>query len=192
MELHCGVAGKGSALLLPLLILLLSLDSEAASGQGIELRLGTSGNTIRADVVFQWERKEELLRFVRGGLGSRVEFLFRIQEKRHTILPFFQEALVSETSLARSASFDIFSDEYSVSSEREGKAVFATADDFLRYFFSVRDCAVLNGLRSGTSYAVAVQVRLTPIRLVPPLNIISLFGGMATFTSPWVRQEVRP
>jgi hypothetical protein len=192
MEIHGGVAGKGRASLLPLLVFLLLLASEAVSGQEIELRLGTSGNTIRADVSFQWAKKEELLGYVRGGLGSRVEFHFRIQEKHPTIFAIFQEVLVSETSLARSASYDIFSDKYSVTSEREGKAFYTTADDFLLSFFSVRDCAVFNGLRSGTTYAVTVQVRLTPIQLIPPLNIISLFGGMATFTSPWVRQEVHP
>jgi len=185
-------AGTGRILVPPLVILLLLLAPAAACGQEIELRLGTTGTSIRADVLFRWEKESELIEFVRGGLGSRVEFLFRIQEKRPSPLPFLREALVSETSLERSASFDIFSGKYSVSSEREGKAFYETADDFLQDFFSVRDCAVFNGLHPGTAYAVDVQVRLTPIRLVPPLNIISLFGDMAAFTSPWVRQEVAP
>ena len=179
----------------PSLILLLLVAAQAALGQGIDLRLRTSGNAVSADLVFQWEKwegREELLENVRGGLGSRVEFLFRVLEKRPSFLSFLREVQVSETSLSRSASFDIFSNEYSVTSDGAEEAFFSTPEDFLRRFFAVEDHTVLSARRPGTNYAVAVQVRLTPIRLVPPLNIIALFGGISSFTSPWVRREVAP
>jgi hypothetical protein len=192
MKNHGG-AERGRATALSFLILLLLFTSEAAFSQAIELRVRASGNAVSAELAFQWEQKEKLLEFVKSGLGSRVEFLFRLQKKRRAIFPFLQETVVSETSLERSASFDIFSNEYSVASEREGKTFYTMPDEFLAHFFTVRDLVVFNGLQPGSSYAVAVQVRLTPIRLVPPLNIISLFGGMmAPYASPWIRQEVLP
>jgi hypothetical protein len=192
MGIHNGHAGRGLVPFPPVLILLLLFAAPALPGQAIELRVRASGNTISADLVFQWEKKEDILKSVRGGLGSRVEFLFRVREKKPSFLPFFREVLVSQSSLSRSAYFDIFSNEYSMTSESEGRTFFAAPEDFLRRFLCVNDLAVFAGLRPGTSYAVAVQVRLTPTRLVPPLNIISLWGGMAPFTSPWVQQEIAP
>lgn len=174
------------------LMLLLSFLGQAAYGQEIGLYLRTSGRTVSAELVFQWDQRTELLEYVKGGLGSRVEFLFRVHEKRPAIVPFLQEVLVSETSLERSASFDIFSGEYSVVSQREGKAFYTEPEAFLAQFLTVRDLVVFSGLQTGSSYAVAVKVRLTPIRFVPPLNIIALFGGMAPYNSPWIRREVLP
>ena len=61
----------------------------------------------------------------------------------------------------------------------------------LRGYFRVSGAPLiaLQPDQRGSCY-VAVQVQFDPVRLMPPLTIVSLAGAGGRFTTPWTRAEI--
>ena len=70
----------------------------------------------------------------------------------------------------------------------QGVRKFDRQEEFLENFFKLTDfpLARLADL-NGVDYYVLARISLNPVRIVPPLNIITLFSSGAT--TPWVESS---
>ncbi len=163
--------------------------------QDLSLSVRTLPQTILASVSFQWNRQSELVSSLRDGLESRVVFTLRVYQKRQGFLPFPRDRLLSETVLARSAFWDFLDARFVVESDDGTRTVYADADDLLRGLFSVRDLPVYHGPGNVLpSCYVSARAHIEPVRLMPPLTIVSMAGVAGTaaaYTTPWQRKEVK-
>jgi hypothetical protein len=84
-------------------------------------------------------------------------------------------------------------DRFVVESDAGGRVEYDTEDELLRNYLSLTGVALYRfaGRWRPSCYIVA-RAQFEPVRLVPPLTIVSLAGSASTFTTPWVRAEVLP
>jgi hypothetical protein len=154
------------------------------------LAVGSRGGFVVADLVFRWDRENELVAALRDGLESRITFTVRLLRDQPSLLSFLGETVVGEKSVSRSAFYDVLEQKFAVESDDGQRTLFARPEDL------VRDYLRLSGLRLAAArgpgrQSVAARVHFEAVRLMPPLGIVSFAGAAASYLSPWVRSDVR-
>ncbi len=179
---------KGKALTGGIALLILLLTPLSASAQSVELTAHRGTDRVQAGVTLVWNRNAELLASLMDGLESRITFTVRLYEKRPMPFQLLGERMAAETSRAQGAFYDFLDRKFVVEGEDGKRRLYSKAEDFLRDFFSWSDI-MLTGRGAEDAYVTA-RVQFDPVRLMPPLTIVTLVGGTETYMSPWVREEV--
>jgi hypothetical protein len=149
------------------------------------------GMVVRADAVFRWEREEEVAATLREGLESRITFTLRAWEKGRGIASLLGDRLLAETSVTRSAYPDVLEGTYTIEEADGARSSYRDPAALMRQFFSATGVTLRlpEDSRGRPSYVTA-RVLFEPVRLMPPLTIVSIAGAAATHTTPWVRAEI--
>jgi len=156
-----------------------------------------SAGGVRVTVAYAPAPSDAVERTLRDGLESRITFTVRLYERRVGLAALFGDALLDEISVSRVAFYDALAGRFVV--EQDGEpAAYADGPSFADGFFSLRALALDGGTRTGTEEAagrgrtryVAARAQYDPVRLSPPLTILTLFGVAARVTTPWVRRDV--
>ena len=158
------------------------------------------GGGVRADAVFTAGTAEAAggpAAALRDGLESRITFTLRCYEHRPGIAGLLGDALLAERTVVRVAFYDFFDRRFVV--EQDGqRSSYADEAGFLAAFFTLGGVEVMPaagaprsaGRGAAGSRYVAARAQYDPVRLSPPLTILTLFGVAARHTTPWVRQDV--
>ena len=99
--------------------------------------------------------------------------------------------MLAEKSFARNAYYDFLDADYIVEEADGTRTAFPDIPSLLRGYFHVSGAPLLALQldQRGPCY-VAAQVQFDPVRLMPPLTIVSLAGAGGRFTTPWTRAEI--
>lgn len=156
-----------------------------------------AGDGVRADVSFSAGAADGPTAALRDGMESRITFTLRFYESRPGLAGLFGDALLAERTVVRAAFYDFFDRLFVV--EQDGvRASYADEAVFLATFFRLRGIELAPATEArgaadaggGPSRYVAARAQYDPVRLSPPLTILTLFGFAARHTTPWVRQAV--
>jgi hypothetical protein len=167
------------------------LCTAGLGGQEISLTVTRDRLLVSARIVFRWEKQEELFSTLREGLESRITFTVRAFERKTGLLAVLGDRLLAERTIARSAFFNFLDGTYVVEDDAGGRAIYTDLEALLKGFFTI-DAAALVRLRPerlAPCYVMA-RAQFEPVRLMPPLTIVSLAGAAATSATPWVRAEM--
>ncbi len=113
------------------------------------------------------------------------------------IAGLFGDRLLAERTVVRVAFYDVLDRQFVV--EQDGaRASYADEAAFRAAFFALRgvELAPAAPARAGDasgavpSRYVAARAQYDPVRLSPPLTILTLFRVAARYSTPWVRQAV--
>jgi hypothetical protein len=156
-----------------------------------------AGAGVRADVAFSAGGADEPAATLRDGLESLITFTLRCYEHRSGLAGLFGDALLAQRTVVRVAFYDFFDRRFVVEQDGE-RTSYADEAGFLAAFFTLRDVELApaagtrgaTGAGTGPSRYVAARAQYDPVRLSPPLTILTLFGVAARHTTPWVRQAV--
>ncbi len=144
------------------------------------------GGALVASLQFRWDQPQELIASLLGGLESRIVFTVRLYEKRTGLFAFRGDRVLSQLTIVRTAHRDILTQTYVVEEEGQPSGSFATIDALLAAFFAVPGVSFPPpGAGRGGAY-VAARAQLEPVRLMPPLTLVTLAGAGA-YATPWVR-----
>ena len=125
-------------------------------------------------------------------MEARIVFTLRVYQRRTGLLPLFRDRLLSETRVARSAFWDFLDGKFIVESDDGSRASYTSSPELLMGFFSLMDYPVLRFPPSqGESRYVTARARLEPVRLMPPLTIVTLAGEAASYTTRWERRTAQ-
>jgi hypothetical protein len=172
------------------LVLCAVLAPAALTGQGVDLSLSSRAGVLSADIIFRWNRMEELVSSLRQGLESRITFTARVYEKRKGILPFPGDRMLAERKVSHSAFWDFLDDRFVVETDSGARVSFASVDELLKGFFTLSKIPL--STRSDAPQAdlyVIARAQFEPVRLMPPLTLVSMVGRAATYTTPWARRN---
>ena len=166
------------------------LSASSSSGQTVDLSVAARASFLVAHVSFRWDRMPELASSLRAGMESRITFTVRLYERRKGILPFTGDHLLTERNVSRSAFWDFLDGRYIVESEKGARLSYAGTEELLQGFLTLADL-ILSDLPPEAHPPVYVTARahFEPVRLMPPLTLVSLVGRAATSTTPWVRRD---
>jgi len=146
---------------------------------------------MAARLTFNWDHVEDVVAALRQGLESRITFTVRVYEKRGGVLPLAPDHLLADRDVSRSAFWDFLDGRYVVESDTGAQVSYANAEEMLRAFFSVPDLFLAPAPRTPhrAMYATA-RAQFEPVRLMPPLTLVSMVGRSAAFVTPWVRKDL--
>jgi hypothetical protein len=158
----------------------------------VSLRVRTEGTQVLASVTLAPPPGSTVLATLQEGLKSEIQFELRLYRRQGGLLAWLGDRPVASIRISQVASYDPFTAQYVI--RREGRVVgsFRDADAFLRRFASLRELPLgqVEPEDRGQYYALA-RVRLSPVRIVPPLNIITLFSSVYSVTTDWVESAIR-
>jgi hypothetical protein len=178
--------------LLILVLAALTVSAAPAPAQSLDLGVTSRSDGIRASLLFRWNKNNELVTSLRDGMEARIVFTLRVYQRRGGFLPFLRDRLMAETTVARSAFWDFLDRTFVVESDDGTRSVFQTAPDLLQGFFSLTDFLVLRSPpHHGEMRYVTARARLEPVRLMPPLTIVTLAGAAASYTTAWERKDAQ-
>jgi hypothetical protein len=177
--------------LLPALAALLALAGPPAAAQALSLAVQRDDLVVGADAFFRWDKGGELAAALREGLESRITFTLRVFETAPGLRGLLGDRLLAERTVTRSAYYNFLDTDFVVEDSGGARLSFTALEDALEAFFTVRAGAllILRPGQAGRCYAAA-QARFDPVRLMPPLTIVSLAGAGGRVTTPWVRAEI--
>lgn len=156
-----------------------------------DLRIGLEGDRVVVSLGYSDPRAGEVLAALEDGLASEIQFHLRLVRRQRVPFAFLGDRLVSELRLVRTARYDRFQRQYRIQSPAEAETRHEEARGFLEAFFALGPLP-LGELAAGEAgqYYVQSRVRLSPVKIVFPLKLITLFYPQAS--SPWLRGELRP
>jgi hypothetical protein len=148
-----------------------------------------SGGGVTASIVFTWDRPQEIVDSLLGGLESRIVFTVRLYQKRTGLLaPLRGDRLVAQTTVVRRAYRDTLTRMFVVAEDGQPALSCATTDQLLAAFFIVGGVSFRQPAASLAGSYVAARAQLEPVELMPPLTLVTL-AGAAAYATAWARSD---
>lgn len=165
----------------------------AGSPASAFLRVGLLGSKVSVSLDYRDPRRSEALKGLAEGLTAEIQFQLRLYRRQPGLLGFFGDRMVVERRIVQTARYDSFEGRYRIRRQQAELGYYDSAEKALQAFCSLTDfiLADLAALESGRYY-VAARARLTPVKMVAPLNIITLFLPSQTLSSPWLEGVLGP
>lgn len=176
-------------LILPLLLPSLA----AASPADTLLQVKLQETQVSASVELKTDMSDAVLLSLHDGLKAKIVFQFRLYRRMRGPWSIFGDRIIATGNVTRLAYLDIFEDRYIIETEGESLRQFNQQEQFMQSFVRCADYSLAEVPKDDLSqYYVLARIRLDPVRIVAPLNIITLFFGQTTVTTPWVESEIKP
>lgn len=173
----------------------LAAAAAPASSPRLSLAVSAAAGVVRADVVLAAGASDEPVAALRDGLESCITFTLRCYRRQRGLAALFGDALIAERTVARVAFYDAIERRFVVEQD-DARSSYADEAAFREAFFTLRGVALgpaapaRESEVTAASRYVAARAQYDPVRLSPPLTILTLFGLAARYTSPWVREAV--
>lgn len=135
---------------------------------------------------------QEVLSSVWEGLRAEITFQLRLYRRSSGVFAFLGDRLLSERRVYQIASFDFYENRYKILKGDRIAGEYETETEFLDAFFSLPETELgeVETENVGEYYLLA-RVRMMPVKIIAPLNIITLISTETVFTTPWVEAELR-
>ena len=157
------------------------------------LRVVVVDSQVGVSLDYRDPRREQVLKALEEGLTAEIQFQLRLYRRQPGLLRFLGDRLIVERRIAQTARYDSFEGRYRIRRQDRELAAYSEPGEALEAFCSLSDfpLADLSKEEPG-EYYVAVRARLTPVKMVAPLSLITLFLPRLAFSSPWLEGGVLP
>jgi hypothetical protein len=153
------------------------------------LAVGTAATEGRvvAHLSFTSDRPSDIVESLLGGLESRIVFTARLYQKRTGLFSFlWGDRLVVQATVVRRAYRDTLTHMFVVDEDGQPLLSYPTTDQLLTAFFTVTGISFRLPAAGRAGWYVAARAQVEPVRLMPPLTLITL-AGAAAYATAWVR-----
>ena len=125
------------------------------------------------------------------GLKTEISYQFRLYRRDKSFFSFLGDKVIAEKKIIKTAYLDIYERVFIIEVNEE-KKVLLYEEDFLRSFFKAEDVQIgrLSSRESKEHYVLA-RISFSPVRLVPPLNMISLLYKKTAVVTRWTEAEIK-
>jgi hypothetical protein len=157
------------------------------------LRVALDGSRVSVSLDYRDPRREEVLKALEEGLTAEIQFQLRLYRRQTGFFRFLGDRIIVERRISQTARYDAFEGRYLIRRQDREAGAFGEAGQALEAFCALSDyvLADLAGQEAG-QYYVAARARLTPVKMVAPLNIITMFLPRMAFSSPWLEGGLQP
>ena len=146
-----------------------------------------------AAVDYLDSHSQEVLSSLWDGLKAEITFQLRLYRRNSGLFAFLGDRLLAERRVVQIASFDFYENRYKIQRGDGTAGEYAAETEFLDAFFSLPETELGNiEVGDGEDCYLLARVRMMPVKLIGPLNIITLFSSDTVFTTPWVEAELIP
>jgi hypothetical protein len=177
---------KHSAVLIGIFLFCPFATYAQSTNQAFQLDAGR----LHASIEVSDPPAERIIRSVRDGLESEVQYNVRVYEYVGGFLGFFGDKLVDEYQRSYRARWDEFSGDFVLTSNGGSPFRTASARTFLTALFTLPNVDTGIRLKQGKQYYVLSDVRIQIVKLVPPLTMIAPFLAQRQMNTQWVKTEI--
>ena len=157
------------------------------------LRVELAGSKVSVSLDYRDPRRQEVLTALAEGLTAEIQFQLRLYRRQPGFLRFLGDRLVVERRISQTARYDSFEGRYRIRRQDRELAAYSEPGEALEAFCSLSDFPLADLSREEPGeYYVAGRARLTPVKMVAPLSLITLFLPRLAFSSPWLEGGVLP
>jgi hypothetical protein len=132
-------------------------------------------------------------REVSQGMRSEIRFSIRIHRRFHGIRRVFGDAVLGEDTVIRSARWDPFRKQYTVTTGTVTRE-FENREEFLSEFLELSghdlSCLTETEFDADTMY-VTVRAEIEPVSFIPALSLLRALPHTGRAVTPWHRVGVR-
>lgn len=125
-----------------------------------------------------------------AGHRSEVRYEFRLLKEARGIGKIFGDRLVAEEAISYVARRDTLDETYVVLIDGVEERVFGNTDSFLAFFLSVKNHTMRLTENLNDGDYLLCRWRLQPIKLVPPLTLMTLIKTDLQIISSWERTPI--
>ena len=174
-------------------MILLLLASTALSAQEARLDAMLRSGKVYAAVDYLDSHSQDVLASLWEGLRAEIAFQLRLYRRNSGPFAFLGDRLLSERRVYQIASFDFYENRYRIQRDDQTAGEYKGEAEFLDAFFSLPETELGEiETEEREDYYLLARVRMMPVKIVSPLNIITLFSTDTVFTTPWVEAELKP
>ena len=173
-------------------ILLLTLMALPASSEELTVNHNFNGRNLRVSVRLDCGCEETMFQSLEDGMEGEVVFEIRLYEEGRGFFSHWGGRLVAERTVTLTARKNFFDNAYMIENPQYETASYADHSEFIDNFLSISGIDLGKINPAGRSeYYLLTRARLTHVKLMPPLALITLFQPLGIATE-WHRQEIRP
>ncbi|NOY10333.1 MAG: hypothetical protein GXP33_15980 [Spirochaetes bacterium] len=152
---------------------------------------GIYGEKILVSAELEPKDYSEVVKTMRDGLRPEIFYQFRLYKKQHGIMALLGDKLVYEDNLVYTGSYDLYEKRFFLKVKDDGEYTFIKSRNFLKYFFKLHNYSLSYSIKGNVSdYYLISRVKYIPVKLVPPLNIVSFFINPDSVVTGWQRVTI--
>lgn len=134
---------------------------------------------------------DKILKSLNEGLKSEIFFQLRLYKKNKSSISIFGDLIVAEKKPFFVAYRDFFSNLYVIETSENKKNTFSETDIFMENFSRISSYRFYNIANLDTQeYYILARIIINPVKLEPPLHIISLFSSIGR-TTRWAKSSIK-
>ncbi len=151
--------------------------------QEVLLTVESSYYSVNVSSKLELDYIEEVLDSLNNGFEAEIFFEFRLYEKASGFLSFLGDRLLIEEKSYYIAEIDIFEKTYIITTNEKEVFTYDTEAEFIKNFFEIDSNLLYSDLWDDEKeYYVLARIQLNHVKLVPPLDLISLFYSTGIIT----------
>ena len=177
---------------IPILVFLLLLTPALSSAQEARLEASLQGQRIYGAVEYVGSHSQEVLASLWDGLKAEITFQVRLYRQNRGLFSFIGDRLLVERRVSQVAYFDFYENRYKIQRNGEPLGEYSAESEFLDSFFSLASVELgeIEPSDAQNHYLLG-RVRMMPVKIIAPLNIITLFSSGTAFTTPWIEAKLK-
>lgn len=162
----------------------------AAFAQDISLTAQYENNNIIVSLELESYNINEVIDSLEKGFEAEIFFEIRLYERVTGFLSLFGDKLIIEEKPYYIAGIDLFEKNFYITADTNEVFVFKTEAEFIQSFFKMSSYILHESvLEKDKEYYVLGRIQLNHVKLVPPLDLISLFYSTG-FITDWVEIQL--
>lgn len=182
-------------------MILLLLASTALSAQDARLDAVLRERKVYASVEYVdshfaergGSASQDVLSSLWEGLRAEIAFQLRLYRRNRGPFAFLGDRLITERRVYQIASFDFYENRYKIQRGDRMAGEYSGEAEFLDAFYSLPEIELAEiEMGEQQEHYLLARVRMMPVKIIAPLNIITLFSTDTFFTTPWVEAELNP
>ena len=130
---------------------------------------------------------ERIMLSLRNGHRAEIAYVFRLYEVVHGLAGLFGDRLVEEHGVTYVARRDPVDGGFVVQVDSRTERVFATESSLISFLVTLEDHVLPFPEPLQADYYVLCRSRIEPIKLVPPLTLLSFLRPSFRISSRWER-----
>jgi hypothetical protein len=172
-------------------LFLLLLTPALSSAQEARLEASLRGQRVYGSVEYVGSHGQEVLASLWDGLKAEITFQLRLYRQNKGFFAFVGDRLLVERRVSQVAYFDFYENRYKIQRDGEPLGEYSTESEFLDSFFSLASVELgqIEPSDAQNHYLLG-RVRMMPVKIIAPLNIITLFSSATAFTTSWIEAEL--
>jgi len=177
---------------IPILVFLLLLTPALSSAQEARLEAFLRGQRVYGAVEYVGSHSQEVLASLWDGLKAEITFQVRLYRQNRGLFSFIGDRLLVERRVSQVAYFDFYENRYKIQRNGEPLGEYSAESEFLDSFFSLASVELgeIEPSDAQNHYLLG-RVRMMPVKIIAPLNIITLFSSGTAFTTPWIEAKLK-